>query len=255
MRRSPGRFGVNASVARTTKSAVTVPPTRHDPGPLAAPPRLDPRDLTVLEDRDAEPLDHVGEPAYESRRIDPRAVGCVRGAMRAAYVAVLVELAHLEPAQVALVDAERARGVHLVAKPRRLEFAAREVERATLDEPGVDAIVGERLTKFAHRVLEHEPLMRERVLAVLSDDAFPFDWKEGRRPAAVSTRRPKTAHRLLDDGDLQRGVATLQFTSGPQPRVTPADDGHVDVEVASQRCARLRHLVERGPPQRWWRFH
>ena len=64
------------------------------------------------------------------------------------------------------------------------------------------------------------------------------------QPAAVATRRAKAGGLRFDDRDLQLGGLAFQVVSGPQPGVTGADNGHVDVQVMLQGRPRVQRVVQ-----------
>ena len=57
----------------------------------------------------------------------------------------------------------------------------------------------------------------------------------GQREAGIGSAPAGTTHITLDNGDIERGIASFEFDGGPQARVAAADDGDVDSKIALKR--------------------
>ena len=116
-RSSPGSVGVQASVARTTKSARTVPPEVVTHGGSPGLPGPDVEHLGVLVDPHPVAFDRIGQAPGQERRLHHRAVGREGGADRPFSADDLGGLLGAEPAHVVLAEPEGARLVDFGQSP------------------------------------------------------------------------------------------------------------------------------------------
>ncbi len=237
------------------ETGVHASPGRRDLGGGRALGSHHPGHPRVLVDLHPEALIYLRQTSHQAGRVKARAVRGVRRPESAGDPSALARLALLEPHEILERVAQLSRVAHALLESTRLKLAAREVEGAPLDEVGVDAVAGEGLAQGSHPLLELSAESIERGAAVARDDRLVAERIEGRGPATVAARRAKAADFLLENDDPQRGITTFQLPRGPQPGETAADDGHVHVEMATQRRPRRDGELEARPPQRRRRLH
>ena len=145
-----------------------------------------------------------------------------------------LQIISLDPAQVLGTDAVLRRGHHVVSPAHLLDLATSEGQCAAMGEIAVDAVASRGLAQGRHRVLEEQSLAGVRVESEFIDHRRRRRGKQGRDPAPIATRGPESAHARFENCDTQVRVATQQFSRSPQSRVAPADNRHVNVNVAPQ---------------------
>ena len=181
--------------------------------------------------------------------MDGRAVRRVDAAEDSGGADELGGLLRLAPTQVGVPDAEGASLVDLGPAGRGLRRRAGEADRAALPVVAVDALgtgdgahlVDRMLHGASHGVHGFEP--------GLLGQGCVGDGEEGGAPAPVSPRRSGAGHVLLDHGHPQVRVRPREVVRRPKARKTTADDGHVDIEVVTERGTRDDRARERVEPE------
>ena len=140
---SPGSVGVQASVARTTTSAWTVPPAVAT-GPAAGVPGRMSVTVGVLEERTPGRSTASASPRASSAGCKAAQCGRIGGAEDPGRPDQGYGLLGVEPAQVVLAEAELPLLVQLSPGPGQLGLAAHQVDGAALGELAVDALDGGR---------------------------------------------------------------------------------------------------------------
>ncbi len=144
-RSRPGRVGVQASMARTTKSARTVPAAGDARTGGRPPPRPGCRAPRCARRR-ARPCRSTASASPRAKSAGCRAAQCGVNVAPSDPAAPMIScgLVGPEPAHVVLAEAERPRLVDLVLRPGPLGLAAHQVDRAALGEVAVDALARPR---------------------------------------------------------------------------------------------------------------
>ncbi len=173
-------------------------------------------------------------------------MGGVDRAIRFGDAKLLGQLLRAQPAIVGFGQALGVEFVQIAAQAGFLLGVTRgAIQRAALAVVAVDAFAGQYLGHLVGDAVQ-QIKGSTALLSRQPGQQTVFAQQVAHQPATIAARCAEAGGLRLDDCDVQLRRLALEVIGRPQPGVTGADNGHVDIQVVRQgwpRHQRLAHLI------------
>ncbi|CEL29416.1 hypothetical protein SRM1_02767 [Pseudomonas fluorescens] len=228
---------------------------RHDPATAhigfgrAQTARLPMRNGAVFVNLHAHALHGARQAAHQFGRVNGRHMRGVDATVRFGDTNLLRQLLRAEPAVIVVGQTLGVEFAQVVAQSRFLfRIARRAVQHAALAVIAVDTFTFEDDFHFIGDAVQ-QIKRRATLLGRQSGEQTLLAKQIAHQPAAVAPGCAKPGGLRLDNGDVQARRVLLQVVRRPQPRVTGADNRHVDVQIPLKLGPRDQRLIELIHPQ------